>query len=93
MHKFKAYIWYCLTIITIFGLYQVKYSVIALEDELKGLNRQIIQTQEELHILEAEWTALNHPQRLEELNEKFVHLIPLTNDHIQEVESIAIQDE
>ena len=93
MFAARAYIWYIITIIIIFGLYQIKYSVISLENELKQINHKIIQTQEALHTLKAEWTILNHPERLEMLNEKYIHLQAIERQQIQEIESIPLQDE
>jgi hypothetical protein len=61
-----------------FGLFHVKYKVQALEDELTQLNSQIVHEQEQVHVLRAEWAYLNRPERLEELNGRFLGLGPMT---------------
>jgi hypothetical protein len=61
-----------------FGLFHVKYKVQALEDELKQLNSGIVHEQEQVHVLRAEWAYLNRPERLEDLNSRFLGLGPMT---------------
>src|SRR5207342_1992448 len=46
------------------GVYQLKHRVQALEDELFRLNRAIVQEQDAIHVLRAEWAYINQPQRL-----------------------------
>ncbi len=60
-----------------FGLFHVKYKVQALEDDLARLNAGIVAGQEQLHVMRAEWAYLNRPDRLEELNARFLGLGPL----------------
>ncbi len=50
-----------------YGLYEVKYEVRGLERELAALNRTLLGDQEAVHILEAEWSYLTRPARLEKL--------------------------
>lgn len=68
----------CLAVAVGFGLFHVKYKVQALEEELVRLNRQIVHEQEQLHVLRAEWAYLNRPERLEDLNGRFLRLGPAT---------------
>ena len=66
----------CLAVAVGFGLFHVKYKVQALEEELTRLSGQIVHEQEQLHVLRAEWAYLNRPERLEDLNGRFLHLGP-----------------
>lgn len=93
MFKTKAFIWYILTILTIFGLYETKYEVQSLEAELRGLNKEILANQEALHVLNAEWVFLNHPERLEQLNTKYLNLVPLAIDKIVDADSLLERHE
>jgi cell division protein FtsL len=68
----------CLAVAVGFGLFHVKYKVQALEEELARLNSQIVHEQEQLHVLRAEWAYLNRPERLEDLNSRFLGLAPVT---------------
>ncbi len=47
--------------------FMVKYDVIAKEDQLKEIYRQILDDKREIHMLQAEWMYLNDPQRLKQL--------------------------
>jgi hypothetical protein len=67
----------CLAVAVGFGLFHVKYKVQALEEELARLNGQIVHEQEQLHVLRAEWAYLNRPERLEDLNGRFLGLAPV----------------
>ena len=45
-----------------------------LEDRLAGIHRDIAREQEALHVLRAEWSYLNRPDRLEELARRHLDL-------------------
>ena len=45
-------------------LFSVKYQVQDLEDELGRLNRSITLEGQSIHVLKAEWSLLNNPERL-----------------------------
>lgn len=59
-----------------YGLYHLKHEVQALEDELFRLNRQILAEQEAIHVLRAEWSYINQPQRLQSLTARHLELQP-----------------
>ncbi|HLW29048.1 MAG TPA: hypothetical protein VKY54_15060 [Kiloniellales bacterium] len=48
-------------------LFQVKYRVQDLEQELATLNQQIRVDREAMHVLRTEWSYLNQPERISEL--------------------------
>ncbi|MBT5415916.1 MAG: hypothetical protein HOH66_06150 [Rhodospirillaceae bacterium] len=56
------------------GLFHLTHEVRELEEELARLNRDILAEQEAAHVLKAEWSYLTRPDRLEELNLRFLHL-------------------
>ena len=66
--------WSLLAALVGFGLFHVKYQVQKLEDQLTKLNRDIVREQDQIHVLKAEWTYLNRPERIEELSKKFLDL-------------------
>ena len=45
-----------------------------LEDRLAGIHRDIAREQEALHVLRAEWSYLNRPERLEDLARRHLEL-------------------
>lgn len=64
--------WSLLAVLVGFGLFHVKYQVQKLEDQLTRLNRNIVHEQEQIHVLRAEETYLNRPQRIEQLAQKYL---------------------
>jgi cell division protein FtsL len=73
--------------ISAFGLFQVKYYVQNLRQQLTELNHQIEQEQEAIHVLSAEWAYLNQSERLKQLTEQYLHLKPIHLSQIQNMES------
>jgi cell division protein FtsL len=49
------------------ALFSVKYQVQELEDDLRSLNRSITMEWQSIHVLNAEWSHLNNPERLRKL--------------------------
>jgi hypothetical protein len=64
------------------GLFHLKYDVQSLEKHLSGLNADIVRNQEAIHVLEAEWSYLSQPERLQKLAAKRFELVPVTPVHI-----------
>ena len=60
-----------------FGLFQLKYHVVQLEQKLTLVQRKIAEKKEAIHVLKAEWSHLNEPQRLQKLVEKHLAMSPL----------------
>ena len=52
------------------ALFQVAFEVSELDDELALLNRDIRTDRDAIHVLRAEWSFLNQPERLEELTRR-----------------------
>ena len=70
------------------GLYQLKYDVAALEERAKALTALLDSERQALHVLNAEWAYLNKPERLAELAERHLDLVPLVADQIIPLEAI-----
>ena len=63
-------------------VFQVSNDVQSLEGELKQVKREILREQESLHILKAEWSYLNRPERLGDLARRHLLLEPLAAERI-----------
>jgi hypothetical protein len=64
------------------AVFYVSQTVTDLERELALQQRTIVQHQEAIHVLEAEWSYLNRPDRISLLAERFLALAPLSADHV-----------
>jgi hypothetical protein len=60
-----------------FILFKVKYEVVEIEDKITQTLRHMKRERETLHVLKAEWSHLNEPQRLQKLAEKFLDIQPM----------------
>lgn len=67
-------IWLCFAALAGVALYNVKFKVQALEDEMVRLNRDILTDQAAIHVLKAEWSFLNAPERLRKLSDRHLDL-------------------
>lgn len=65
-----------------FGLFHLKHEVQALDEELARLNRQILAEHQTIHVLKAEWSYFNQPQRLEALAQRHLDLTPMKPQQI-----------
>ncbi len=65
------------------GVFEVEYRTRTLRAELHHLNQQILTRQEEVHVLKAEWSYLNRPERLKELADKHLQMDYVSFDQIK----------
>ncbi len=67
-------VWFCIVIAVGYAMFQVKYEVMQQEQTLASLNKQITEGREQIRVLNAEWSYLTRPSRIEELSARFLHL-------------------
>jgi len=70
------------------ALFALKYQVQDLEDELVKLNRSIFADQEAIHVLKAEWSYLNNPERLRSLVHRHLGMKPVTPDQLATISDL-----
>ena len=61
-------VWVTLAAGAVAAMFHITFEVEQLEARLHDLNRAIVREQETTHVLQAEWSYLNRPQRLESLS-------------------------
>ena len=84
MIRLGALVWLLLVVVAGFVTFKVKYAVQDIEDELNRVRRQTSAEQQETRVLTAEWTYLNQPERLAELNKRFLQLTPIAAKQLQQ---------
>jgi len=84
MIRLSSLFWLALVLISGFAMFKVKYSVQDLEDELGRMRKQTVAEQQEIRVLNAEWSYLTQPERLAELNRKFLSLTPIPVKQLQQ---------
>lgn len=83
MNRIGALLWLLLVVLSGFATFKAKYAVQDLEDQLHRVRKQTIAEQQEIRVLNAEWTYLNQPERLAELNRRFLALVPITTKQLE----------
>lgn len=80
MRRPTTLILFALSIVAGGVLFGVAFEVSALEDRLIVLNEEITRDRDAIHVLRAEWSYLNQPERLEGLSRRYLELQPLEGD-------------
>jgi hypothetical protein len=83
MTRLGVVFWFVLVLVAGFTTFKVKYAVQDIEDQLNRVRRHTIAEQQEIRVLTAEWTFLNQPERLAELNRRFLQLAPIAAKQMQ----------
>lgn len=78
----------CLLVFGACGVYMVKYKVQAIKKEVAVTERQLFEEKSNLHVLNAEWTYLNRPDRLKELTAKYLDIKPIRGQQIAEFSTL-----
>ena len=75
-------LWLTLTFFAAFMVFVIKNCVADLEKELGQINSKINEDVKSIHILKAEWSHLNNPERLRNLAAKHIALEPVKAEQI-----------
>jgi hypothetical protein len=78
MTRVSPLLWLALDLLLGLALYETKYAVQRLEEDRVKLDRQVAMDQEQIHVLQAEWSYLRQPERLAQLAARHLNLQPLT---------------
>lgn len=70
------------------SLYLVSQQVQSTEAKLRELNRDIVKQEEAIHVLRAEWSYLNTPERLKKLAKEHTGLRPMDGTQIAEISTL-----
>ena len=82
MNRLGYFITLSILFISIYGLFVIKGKVSYLNKDIRELRRQLEHDQSSIHVLKAEWAYLNQPNRLRELNARYLNLKPINTKQI-----------
>ena len=75
------------------GLFQFKHEAQERRANIARLRAAISEERAAIDLLQAEWTYLNRPERIQALAERFLNLQPFTMDKVIAADSIAIRED
>ena len=86
-----AMVWAALIGAMAFGLVQIKLAVQPAEEEFARLSRDLLASEEAIHVLRAEWSYLNRPDRLARLAGRHLALGPMTPAQVGGIELLPVR--
>jgi cell division protein FtsL len=89
MHKFLNAILVIAVLVSGFGLYSLEHVTRGLERDIAKLERGIDEEIENRRFLDAEWSSLTRPDRLQELAERYLHLQTLQASQTVKLEELG----
>jgi len=90
MMRAATFLWALLATIAGAGLFLLKYQVQAEERHLKEVRKDIVGTEQSIHVLKAEWSYLNDPLRLREQAERHLAMHPMRANQMVSIESVPM---
>ena len=88
-----AITWLIAVTVAALGLFHVSHQVEQLKNELIREQRSILRDQETIHVLEAEWSYLNRPERIADLARRHLALVPLSADRMVSIQDLPQRQE
>lgn len=81
-------VWLVLVVIVGYAMFQVKYEVMQQEETLAQINKDIADGREQIRVLDAEWSYLTRPDRLQRLAARFLDLSPISAAQITSLSAL-----
>ncbi|HTQ34797.1 MAG TPA: hypothetical protein VMI30_11540 [Stellaceae bacterium] len=92
MSRFGGAFWFILVVASGMTNFLVKHTVQGLDDQLASMRKKTVAEQKSIHDLTTDWTFLNQPELLADLNNRYVHLAsPSPKQILTSVDSIPLR--
>ncbi|MGD9741728.1 MAG: energy transducer TonB [Dongiaceae bacterium] len=91
MSRLSLPIWLIVIVFVGVCMFHVKFAVQELEAQLSLTERQITQSEEALRVLRAEWSYLNEPSRLADLNQRHLGLVPVAAGQMVGLDALPVR--
>lgn len=80
--RFSTITWILFFCIAASALHLVKYRVQDVKDDVVALQTSIDAEHQSLQLLQAEWSYLNRPERLQQLSARYLSMQPISPEHM-----------
>lgn len=84
-------IWLCLATAAAVSLFTLKFEVLSLEGELEALNDRIVADLEAIRVLQAEWSYLNQPAKLQRHADRHLQLGRLRASQVISLDQLPVR--
>jgi len=84
-------LWALCVVLVSYALFQMKYQVMRQEDQLASLDKKIIASREAVRVLNAEWSYLTQPSRLDDLRKRYLTLVPIGTAQLGSIAAIPLR--
>lgn len=91
--KFSTLGWMVFFAVAAFALYLVKYQVQDIKDDVVQLEAKVQSERESIGLLNAEWSYLNHPARLEALSHQYLDLQMFSPDIVRQWNDVPMKSQ
>lgn len=82
---------FVLSVVSAAALFGISFEVSALEERLVALNKDITRDRNAIHVLKAEWSYLNQPERLDGLTRRHLELKPLEGTQLSDLSTVPLR--
>ncbi len=86
-------IWLCLATAAAVSLFALKFEVLSLEGELEALNDRIVADLEAIRVLQAQWSYLNQPAKLQRSADRHLQLGRLRAAQVLRLDQLPVPAE
>jgi hypothetical protein len=91
MIRLSTLLWLVLVAAVSVAMFEVKFAVAELEDQLAKVNRAIMADNDTIHVLKAEWSYLAQPSRLDDLSRRYLALGPIGTAQLAAIDGVAMR--
>jgi cell division protein FtsL len=91
MIRAATVLWAAIVVAVGYAMFQVKYEVMQQESQLARIHRQIAENREAVRVLNAEWSFLTQPARLETLAHRYLDLAPIGTAQLGTIAAIPLR--
>lgn len=91
MRRLTAILGLAIAAVAALFLFAVKDEVWQMEDELRAVQRDILDQQEAIQVLETEWSYLNQPARIADLAKRHLGLQPVSAKRIVRLDDLPLR--
>lgn len=86
-------LWALCVVLVSYALFQMKYEVMRQEEQLATLDKKIAENREAVRVLNAEWSYLTQPARLDGLRKRYLSLVPIGTAQLGSIAAIPMRNE